>query len=64
MTLPEALRRAIGELLACPRCGGSLRAEEAAARCTTCDAVFRVTDGVLDFVGETPPDRDDNDTSP
>ncbi len=49
--IPDPLREALGDLLACPRCGGALEvvAPDRIA-CAGCGRVWPVVDGVLDFL--------------
>ena len=56
--IPDPLRDALADVLACPSCGGALHetAEAGPAvgieriACATCGRVWPVVDGVLDFL--------------
>lgn len=52
------------ELLRCPACGGGLQAEDPSAvlrfgpvRCTECEAIYPVADGILDLLAGDAPER-------
>jgi uncharacterized protein YbaR (Trm112 family) len=49
-----ALNRALIEILACPKCKGSieLRADESAFVCRTCKLIYAVEDDIPNFIIE------------
>lgn len=61
MPLPPALLDAL-TLLACPKCGGALRARDPRVECTACAVSWPLLDGVLDFLAE--PCEDDGPDEP